>query len=237
MFGIQQIVLTIALGLHLFLLVIGLRRQRIRICLTFYVYLVTTFLSTVLVHYLIEEKEMKRFVYYLKEYLLDFIKLLMLLELNQKIFSLFPRVRRLNRALFSIAGVLFIVYAIVLPTESSFWWGSIPFDLHSKILQTTCLAYLMLVGSALFYRIEVFREYKFLLMGYLVSQLPVALGFAYVALAGESARRAVSLLNSIFFLLAMLVWTRVYWTYDKNSDSTDSIGRWVDNTASSGTAK
>jgi hypothetical protein len=63
----------------------------------------------------------------------------------------------------------------------------------------------MMVFSALYYRIEVARDYKFLLVGYLFSQLPVALGFAYVAIVGEDARRTVSLLNSIFFVLAMVV--------------------------------
>ncbi|HKZ40450.1 MAG TPA: hypothetical protein VJ044_05770 [Candidatus Hodarchaeales archaeon] len=237
MSGIQQVVSAIGLGLHLILLVIGLRHQKFRTCLTFYIYLLAAFISTIVVHYLVDEREMKRLIYYLKEFMLDLIKLAMLLDLNHRIFSFFPKVRRLNRALFGTTGILLLVYVIALPTETKFWWGSIPFDLHSKILQMTCLAYLMMVFSALFYRIDVSSEHKFLLMGYLLSQLPVALGFAYVAVAGEAARKPVSLLNSIFFLLALLVWTKVYWTHDKDSDSADSIVRWVDNTASSSTAK
>jgi len=234
--GLQQVVATIGLAIHLFLLLIGLRQQRFRKCLTFYVYLLATFSSTVVITYVVNEKDLRRQIYYLKEFLLDIIKLAMLLELNHKIFRFFPRVQRSNRALFGITGILFIVYALAFPAESKSWWGSVPFDLHSKVLQTTCLAYLVMVFSALYYRIEVLAEFKYLLMGYLFSQLPVALGFAYVAIVGEAARKTVSLLNSLFFVVAMLVWTRVYWVYDKDSNSPSTLGSRVDDTISTGAA-
>ena len=228
MSGLQQAIATIGQVIHFFLLLIGLRHQRFRRCITFYLYLLVSFISSIVISYLVSEKELRRQLYYLKEFLLDLIKIGMLIELNRNIFVFFPKVERSNRALFGITGILFVVYAFALPAESKTWWGSLPFDLHSKVLQTTCLAYLMMVFSALYYRIEVATDYKFLLVGYLFSQLPVALGFAYVAIAGEAARNTVSLLNSLFFVLAMVVWTRVYWANDKDTDSPDIIGRGVD---------
>lgn len=225
---VLQIVTTLGLCIHFILILIGLRHQRFRRCITFYVYLLVSFVSAIVTSYLVSEKELRRQLYYLKEFVLDFIKIGMLIELNKKIFVFFPKVQRSNRALFGITGILFVVYALGLPAGSKTWWGSFPFDLHSKVLQTTCLAYLMMVFSALYYRIEVARDYKFLIVGYLFSQLPVALGFAYVAIAGEAARDTVSLLNSIFFVLAMVVWTRVYWGNDKDSDSPSVIGRGLD---------
>jgi hypothetical protein len=233
MSGLQQSIATIGQVIHLLLLLMGLRQQRFRRCLTFYIYLLVTFISSVVISYVVSEKELRRQIYYLKEFVLDLIKIGMLIELNKKIFGVFPRVQRSNRALFGITVLIFIVYAFALPAESKTWWGSFPFDLHSKVLQTTCLAYLMMVFSALYYRIEVATEYKFLLIGYLFSQLPVALGFAYVAIAGEAARERVSILNSIFFVLAMLIWTRVYWAYDKDTDSPDINGSGVDHPLSS----
>jgi hypothetical protein len=230
---LQQLIATIGQLIHFLLLLLGLRHQRFRRCLTFYIYLLVTFISSVAISYVVSEKELRRQIYYLKEFLLDIIKIGMLIELNRKIFSFFPKVQRSNRALFGITGILFIVYAFALPAESKTWWGSLPFDLHSKVLQTTCLAYLMMVFSALYYRIEVAAEYKSLLIGYLFSQLPVALGFAYVAIAGEAARNRVSLLNSFFFVLAMVIWTRVYWPYDKDTDSPDFTGGGVDHPHSS----
>jgi hypothetical protein len=149
--------------------------------------------------YLINEKELRRQIYYLKEFLLDIIKIAMLIELNKKIFGYFPKVQGSNRALFGITGILFIVYVFILPAESKTWWGSVPLDLHSRLLQTTCLAYLMMVFSALYYR-EVAIGISFP-RGYLFSQLPVALGFAYVAIVGEAARDRVSFLNALFFVL------------------------------------
>jgi hypothetical protein len=91
----------------------------------------------------------------------------------------------------------------------------------------------MMVFSVLYYRIEVATEYKFLLVGYLFSQLPVALGFAYVAIAGEAARDRVSLLNALFFVLAMVIWTRVYWAYDQDTDSPNIVSGGVDHPLSS----
>ncbi|MFN8009033.1 MAG: hypothetical protein U0V70_18790 [Terriglobia bacterium] len=232
---VLQAVTTLGLGIHFTLILIGARRKRFRICLAFYIYLLVSFVSTIVISYVISEKELRRQIYYLKEFLLDLIKLVMLFELNRKIFGLFPRVRRSNRALFGITGMVFVTYAFALPVESKVWWGSIPFDLHSKVLQTTCLAYLILVFSALYYRIEVPLAYKYLVMGYLISQLPVALGFAYVAMAGEAARDRVSLVNSLFFVLAMLVWTRVYLDHGQNRNPIDTTGGGLGNPLSART--
>jgi hypothetical protein len=225
---LQQAISTIGQVIHFCLLLMGLRHKRFQRCLTFYLYLLVSFISSIVISYLVSEKELRRQLYYLKEFLLDMIKIGMLIELNKRIFGFFPKVQRSNRTLFGIAGMLLVVYMFALPTESKIWWGSLPFDLHSKVLQLTCFAYLMMVFSALYYRIEVARDYKFLLVGYLFSQLPVALGFAYVAIVGEAASRTVSLLNSMFFVLAMVVWTRVYWANDKDTDSPGVIGRGVD---------
>lgn len=67
-----------------------------------------------------------------------------------------------------------------------------------------------MAGSILFYRLQIPPAYKYLLLGFLTSQFAVALGFAILATFGEKARVPVSYSNQVFFLLALIIWTRVY---------------------------
>jgi hypothetical protein len=67
-----------------------------------------------------------------------------------------------------------------------------------------------MAGSILFYRLRIPAAYKYLLMGFAISQFASALAFAIAAAFGQNARGPVSYSNTIFFLLASIVWTRVY---------------------------
>jgi hypothetical protein len=207
---IQQFLLGIGLLIQLILLIAGLRKGNIRICYSFFLFLLVAFVSSISVTYLIQSREAKRLFYVAKELGLDCIKIALLIELNALIFRYYPRVKRSNYSFFVLAAVFLLIYIWLVPPEKLDWWGAVPLDLHSKIQQTTCIIFFGFAGAILFYRLQIDPRRKFLLLGFLFSQFPLALGYAAAAAFGEKARPFVSLLNSIFFILALIIWTRVY---------------------------
>ncbi|PYV84695.1 MAG: hypothetical protein DMG05_24145 [Acidobacteria bacterium] len=210
----QQILVVLCLILEAVLLVLAFIKHRVSICYFFFIYLVFVFVSDSAYATLLMFKIGARQFYVGKEFCLDVIKIGMALELNHKIFKYYPRVRRSN--LFGIIGatIFFFIYHWLTPQKNLDWWFSIPSDVHSKILQATCISFLFMSGSILFYRLQITGAYKFLILGFLVSQLPLALGFAIVAAFGQKARIPLSYFNSAFFLLALIVWIRVYFADD-----------------------
>jgi len=210
----QQIFVVLCLVLEAVLLVLAFTKDRMRICYSFFIYLLFVFVSDSVYATLLMFKIGARQFYVLKEFCLDLIKIGMALELNWKIFKYYPRVRGSNLVGIIGAAIFFLIYHWLTPQKNLDWWFSIPSDVHSKILQATCISFLYMSGSILFYRLQITGAYKFLILGFLVSQLPLALGFAIMAAFGQKARIPLSYFNSIFFLLALIVWTRVYWADD-----------------------
>jgi hypothetical protein len=216
---LQRILLVGGLIVQLLLILAGLRRENLRISYLFLVYLCVGFLSSIAVSYLIESNEGRRLFYIVKELLLDVIKVGLLVELNRRIFRSYPRVRRSNFFLFVWAGLFLLIYIWLFPPEKPDWWGAIPLDLHSKVMQTTCFIFFVFAGSVLFYRLQIDTRHKYLLLGFLFSQFPLALGYALMATFGEAARPFLSLLNSVFFVLALFIWMKVYFRRDQTRDS------------------
>ena len=143
----------------------------------------------------------RRFFFW-AEFLQDFVAIILVIELNSRLFKYYPRVRRSNQFIFFFAGIFFFVYHWLTPQTRKDWWFSTGSDLHSKILQATCIVLLFMAGSILFYRLQIPPAYKYLLLGFLTSQFAVALGFAVLATFGEKARVPVSYSNtrSSFYL-------------------------------------
>jgi hypothetical protein len=216
---IQEFLLGIGLPIQLFLVIAGLRKGNLRICYSFFFFLVVGLVSSVSVTYLIESREGKRLFYIAKELGLDCIKVVLLLELNLRIFRYYPRVKRSNFSFFVLAGIFLLFYIWLVPPEKLDWWGTVPLDLHSKIQQTTCIIFFAFAGAILFYRLNLDPRHKFLLLGFLFSQFPQALAYTVVASFGERARPAASLANSICFVLALLIWTGVYFRRDQTTAS------------------
>jgi len=210
----QQIFVVLCLVLEAVLLVLAFTKDRMRICYSFFIYLLFVFVSDSVYATLLMFKIGARQFYVLKEFCLDLIKIGMALELNWKIFKYYPRVRGSNLVGIIGAAIFFLIYHWLTPQKNLDWWFSIPSDVHSKILQATCISFLYMSGSILFYRLQITGAYKFLILGFLVSQLPLALGFAIMAAFGQKARIPLSYFNSIFFLLALIVWIRVYFADD-----------------------
>lgn len=206
----QQIFVVLCLILEALLLVLAFSKDRIRICYSFFAYLVFVFVSDSVYAILLMFRMGAREFYILKEFCLDLIKIAMALELNQRIFKYYPRVKRSNLVGITGAAIFFLIYHWLTPQKDPDWWFSIPSDVHSKILQATCISFLYMSGSILFYRLQITGAYKFLILGFLLSQLPLALGFAIMAALGQKARIPLSYFNSAFFLLALIVWIRVY---------------------------
>jgi hypothetical protein len=209
--SLQHYLLWVGLALQLGLILLGARRESIRVCYSFYLYLVVGLVCSVLVSYVIGDKDSRRFFYVVKELGLDAIKAALLLELNTRVFRFYPRVRRSNFLFFIVSAVLLVIYAWVMPQDKSDWWGSVPLDLHSKIMQATCLVFFVFAGSILFYRLQIDSRHKFLMLGFLFSQFPLALGYATAATFGETATRFVNPSSQILWVLALLIWTRVYY--------------------------
>jgi len=151
-----------------------------------------------------------RQVFLWAEFLQDFVAIVLILELNPRVFKYYPRVRRSNQFIFLFAGIFFVIYHLLTPQTRNDWWFSTASDLHSKILQATCVVFLFMAGSILFYRLRIPAAYKYLLMGFAISQFAAAFAFAVAAAFGQNARVPVSYSYGIFFLLALIVWTRVY---------------------------
>jgi hypothetical protein len=206
----EQVFLVLGLLLEGSILFLAILRRKISLCYSFFVYMGIAFLSDLAVATLKMSGNQERQVFLWAEFLQDFVAIVLILELNSRVFKYYPRVQRSNRFVFFLAGIFFILYHLLTPQTRNDWWFSKPSDLHSKILQATCIVFLFMTGSILFYRLRIPAAYKYLLMGFAISQFAAALAFAVAAVFGQNARVPASYSQTIFFLLAFIVWTRVY---------------------------
>ncbi len=207
----QQTLLILCLVFEAAILLLAIKRNKISLCYSFFAYLTITFLSDLAAATLRMSLAQDRQVFLWAEFLQDFVAIVLVLELNSRVFKYYPRVRRSNQFVFVFACIFFVVYHLLTPqTRVDNWWFSKPSDVHSKILQATCLVFLFMSGSILFYRLHIPTAYKHLLLGFAISQFAAALAFAVSAAFGQNTRVFVSLSNSVFFLLALIMWTRVY---------------------------
>jgi hypothetical protein len=195
-------------GLILFL---AIKNRKTSLCYSFFVYLVINFVADLAFATLKMSPTTAQPVYLWLEFVVDFVCIVLVLEVNYRVFKLYPRVQRANQVIFFFAIVFFFVYHWLTPQTRNDWWFSVGSDLDSKIMQATCIVLLFMSGSILFYRLHIPASYKYLLVGFLVSQFAVALGFAIMAAFGQETRVLLSSWNSTFFLLALIIWTRVYW--------------------------
>lgn len=206
----QQILLVFCLLVEFTILLLAIRRRKISLCYSFFFYLVITFLTDLAAATLNMSATLERQLYRWDEFVGAFVKIILVLELNSRLFKYYPRVRRSNQFIFFFACIFFFVYHWLTPQTRVDWWFSIESDLNSKILQATCIVLLSMSGSILFYRLHIPAAYKYLLLGFLTSQFAVALGLAVLATFGQKARVPIAYSNSVFFLLALVIWTRVY---------------------------
>ncbi|MEW5975349.1 MAG: hypothetical protein AB1898_06025 [Acidobacteriota bacterium] len=220
MTSLQQLISFTGLALNLGLIAMAVFKRRIPICYSFFAYLVVTFCFSLIVSWMYPL--IGRFYYY-KELILDLVKMLVLLELNRKIFQYYPRVRRANQIVLLGSTVVFALYNWLAPPPNVSRWFFLAADLHSKIVQTLCLVYLYMSYSILFYRLHILPAYKSLILGFITSQFPLALGFALVATYGDDIRPHVGYSNAAFFLLALVIWGRVYWPSDSGSHPINSV--------------
>jgi hypothetical protein len=206
----QQILLVFCLLLEFTILLLAIRRRKISLCYSFFFYLMMTLLTDLAVATLNMSATLGRQLYRWDELAGNFVKIILVLELNSRVFKYYPRVRRSNQFIFFFACIFFFVYHLLTPPTRDDWWFSMESDLNSKILQATCVVLLFMSGSILFYRLHIPAAYKYLLLGFLTSQFAVALGLAVLATFGQKARVPIAYSNSVFFLLALVIWTRVY---------------------------
>jgi hypothetical protein len=207
-----QILFVSCLVFEAFVLFLALWKKKITLCYSFFAYLVITFLSDLAAATLKLSPEFSRQLYRWDELVANFVKIILVLELNFRVFKYYPRVRRSNQFIFFFAGIFFFVYHLLTPQIRGDWWFSRESDLNSKILQATCVVLLFMSGSILFYRLHIPSAYKYLLLGFLTSQFALALGLAILATFGQRARVPVTYSNAIFFLIALIIWTRGYLT-------------------------
>ena len=206
----QEILLVFCLLLEASILLLAIRRRKISLCYSFFAYLLITFLTDLAFATLNMSATVGRQLYRWDEFGGAFVKIVLVLELNSRLFKYYPRVRRSNQLIFFFACIFFFVYRWLTPQTRVDWWFSIESDLNSKILQATCIVLLFMSGSILFYRLHIPAAYKYLLLGFLTSQFAVALGLAVLATFGQRARVPIAYSNTVFFLLALVIWTRVY---------------------------
>src|SRR5262249_19266101 len=145
---------------------------------------------------------------------LDAIKFAVLIEFNHRVFRFYPNVKRSNYGFMMIAIFGLGLYLWLVPAEKGTWWGTVPLDVHAKMMQANCFLFFIFTGSILFYRLHIDSSHKLLLIGFLFSQFPLALGFAAMVAFGEQARAVGSRLNSLFFVIALLIWAKVYLRHD-----------------------
>src|SRR5262245_22213533 len=195
---------------QLFLILAGLRKRNLELSYSFFIYLVASFVSSFTISYLIQDSASSRSFYVVKEFTLDALKTAVLIEFNQRVFRFYPQVKRSNYGFFVLAIFGLFLYLWLVPAEKGSWWGTVPLDVHAKIMQANCFLFFVFAGSILFYRLHIDGRHKLLLIGFLFSQFPLALGFAAAATFGDPARALVSRLNSSFFVIALLIWAKVY---------------------------
>ena len=153
---------------------------------------------------------LSRSFYVVKEFALDALKTAVLIEFNYRVFRFYPQVKRSNYGFMTMAVFGLFLYLWLIPAEKGSWWGTVPLDVHAKIMQANCFLFFVFTGSILFYRLHIDERHKLLLIGFLFSQFPLALGFAAAVAFGDPARALVSRLNSSFFVIALLIWAKVY---------------------------
>ena len=202
--------LVAGLGMQFFLVVAGFRKRNIQLSYSFFIYLLTSFVSSYVVSYLIKDPATSRLFYTAKEFTLDALKTAVLIEFNHRVFRFYPQVKRSNYCFFVLAIFGLGLYLWLVPAEKGTWWGTEPLDVHAKIMQANCFLFFVFTGSILFYRLHIDGRHKLLLIGFLFSQFPLAFGFAAAVAFGESARGLVSRFNSAFFVIALLIWAKVY---------------------------
>nr|AGT45820.1 hypothetical protein PPT_M2_12 [uncultured marine bacterium PPT_M2] len=220
-----------------FLLVVaGLRKRNLQLSYSFFIYLLTSLVSSYLVSYVIKDPATSRWFYAAKEFTLDALKTAVLIEFNHRVFRFYPQVKRSNYWFFVLAIFGLGLYLWLIPAEKGTWWGTELLDVHAKIMQANCFLFFVFTGSILFYRLHIDPRHKLLLIGFLFSQFPLAFGFAAIAAFGAPARELGSRLNSLFFVIALLIWAKVYLkndSVDHTRITTDSgMGRPADSGSS-----
>jgi hypothetical protein len=191
--------LIVGMILQLFLVLAGFQKRNLRLNYSFFIYLLTSFLSTVAISYIIQDITLSRSFYKMKEFVLDALKTAVLIEFNHRVFRYYPRVKRSNYGFFVLAIFGLSLYLWLVPAEAGTWWGTGPLDVHAKIMQANCFMFVVFAGSILFYRLHIGERHKLLLIGFLISQFPLAFGFAVMAALGAPARVLSSRSNSVFF--------------------------------------
>jgi hypothetical protein len=228
--------LVAGLGIQFFLVVAGFRRRNIQISYSFFIYLLTSLISSYLLSYVIEDRATSRWFYTAKEFTLDALKTAVLIEFNHRVFRFYPQVKRSNYWFFFLAIFGLGLYLWLVPAEKGAWWGTEPLDVHAKIMQANCFLFFVFTGSILFYRLHIDGRHKLLLIGFLFSQFPLAFGFAAMAAFGAPARELGSRLNSLFFVIALMIWAKVYLKNDSPDHTrittTSGMGRSVDSGSS-----
>jgi hypothetical protein len=219
---------------QLFLVLAGLRRRNLQLSYSFFIYLLTSLLSSFTISYLIQDSAASRLFYVIKEFTLDALKTAVLIEFNHRVFRFYPQVKRSNYWFFVLAIFGLVLYLWLVPAEKGAWWGTVPLDVHAKIMQANCFLFFVFTGSILFYRLHIDGRHKLLLIGFLFSQFPLAFGFAAAAAFGASARELVSRLNSTFFVVALLIWAKVYLKNDSVDHTRVTTDPGMGRTADSG---
>jgi uncharacterized membrane protein YhaH (DUF805 family) len=186
---------------------------------------------------LIDDRATSRWFYTAKEFTLDAIKTAVLLEFNHRVFGFYPRVQRSNYWCFLLAIFGLSLYLWLVPAEKGTWWGTEPLDVHAKIMQANCFLFVVFTGSILFYRLHIDGRHKLLLIGFLFSQFPLAFGFAAMAAFGAPARAPGSRLNSLFFVVALLIWAKVYLKNDSVDHTRSTLDSGMGRLADSGSSK
>ena len=207
---LREGLLIAGLVMQLFLVLAGFQERNLRLSYSFFIYLLTSLLSSFTISYLIQDSAASRLFYVIKEFTLDALKTAVLIEFNHRVFRFYPHVKRSNYWFFALAIFGLSLYLWLVPAEKGTWWGTVPLDVHAKIMQANCFLFFVFTGSILFYRLHIDGKHKLLLIGFLFSQFPLAFGFAAMAAFGEPARALGSRLNSLFFVIALLIWAKVY---------------------------
>ncbi len=234
---LKDVLLVAGLVLQFFLVLAGFRKRNLQLSYSFFVYLLTSFVSSYVVSNLIEDRATSRWFYTVKEFTLDAIKTAVLLEFNHRVFRFYPRVQRSNYWFFLLAIFGLGLYLWFVPAEKGTWWGTEPLDVHAKIMQANCFLFVVFTGSILFYRLHIDGRHKLLLIGFLFSQFPLAFGFAAMAAFGAPARELGSRLNSVFFVVALLIWAKVYLKNDSVDYTRSTLDSGMGRLADSGSSK
>jgi len=229
--------LVAGLGMQFFLVVAGFRKRNIQLSYSFFIYLLTSLVSSYVVSYFIKDPATSRLFYTAKEFTLDALKTAVLIEFNHRVFRFYPQVKRSNYCFFVLAIFGLGLYLWLVPAEKGTWWGTEPLDVHAKIMQANCFLFFVFTGSILFYRLHIDGRHKLLLIGFLFSQFPLAFGFAAMAAFGAPARELGSRLNSLFFVIALLIWAKVYLKNDSVDHTRITAASGMGRPADSGSSK